>query len=92
MRARLNTLAEDTGGVNVNSIAGDTGAAAHIAQAFAAQSTNSDTGLIQNAATIRAKTDSLTFTKAGEVDANIQSVNDTTVTGVGTTVNPWRPT
>lgn len=91
LRARINTLAEDTGGVNINSIAGDTGAAAHLAQAFAAQNTNSDTGLIQNAATIRAKTDSLTFTVAGQVDSNIQSVNDTTVSGTGSSANPWGP-
>lgn len=39
---------------------------------------------------IKAKTDSLTFTKAGEIDANIQSVNDTTVTGNGG-VTPWGP-
>lgn len=91
LRARIDTLAEDTGGVNINSIAGDTGAAAHLAQAFAAQSTNSDTGLIQNAATIRAKTDSLTFTVAGQVDANIQSVNDTAVQGTGASTDEWRP-
>lgn len=32
---------------------------------------------------IKAKTDSLTFTKAGEVDANVQSINDVTITGNG---------
>jgi hypothetical protein len=40
---------------------------------------------------IKAKTDSLTFTVAGQVDANIQSVNDVTVNGVGTAGNPWGP-
>jgi hypothetical protein len=39
---------------------------------------------------IKAKTDSLTFTKAGEVDANIQSVNDVTVNGNGAGT-PWGP-
>lgn len=91
LRARINTLAEDTGGVNINAIAGDTGAAVHLAQAFAAQSTNSDTGLIANAAAIRNKTDSLTFTKAGEVDSNIQSVNDVTVNGTGAPTDEWGP-
>jgi hypothetical protein len=91
LRARINTLAEDTGGVNINSIAGDTGAAAHLAQAFAAQNTNSDTGLIQNAATIRAKTDSLTFTVAGQVDSNIQYVNDVQVNGTGASGDEWGP-
>lgn len=34
-------------------------------------------------AAIKAKTDSLTFTVAGQVDANIQSVNDVTIVGDG---------
>lgn len=40
---------------------------------------------------IKAKTDSLTFTVAGQVDANIQYVNDVQVNGVGTAGNPWGP-
>lgn len=32
---------------------------------------------------IKAKTDSLTFTVAGQVDANVQSINDVTITGDG---------
>src|SRR5690606_9980640 len=32
---------------------------------------------------IKAKTDSLTFTQAGQVDANIQSINDVAITGDG---------
>ena len=36
-------------------------------------------------AAVKAKTDSLTFTKAGEVDANTQSINDGEVTGDGKT-------
>lgn len=40
---------------------------------------------------IKAKTDSLTFTVAGQVDANVQYVNDVEVTGVGTEVSPWGP-
>lgn len=39
---------------------------------------------------IKAKTDSLTFTVAGQVDANIQSVNDVTVNGNGAGT-PWGP-
>jgi len=42
-------------------------------------------------ADIKAKTDSLTFTKANELDSNIQSVNDVTVTGTGTAEDPWGP-
>jgi hypothetical protein len=40
---------------------------------------------------IKAKTDSLTFTVAGQVDANVQSVNDTTLTGNGSALTPWGP-
>jgi len=39
---------------------------------------------------IKTKTDSLTFTKSGEVDSNIKSINGTTVTGDGG-VTPWGP-
>jgi len=41
-------------------------------------------------AAIKAKTDSLTFTVAGVVDANIQRINDVTVLGAGTSGNKWR--
>ena len=40
---------------------------------------------------IKAKTDSLTFTIAGQVDSNPKSVNDLALTGVGTAGNPWGP-
>lgn len=40
---------------------------------------------------IRAKTDSLTFTQAGNVDANIQYVNDTQIQGTGAVgSDEWR--
>lgn len=42
-------------------------------------------------AAIKAKTDSLTFTVPGQVDANIQSVNDVTVTGTGAPGDEWGP-
>lgn len=42
-------------------------------------------------AAIKAKTDSLTFTVAGQVDANIQYVNDVAVTGDGQTGTEWGP-
>lgn len=45
----------------------------------------SDTGAI------KAKTDSLTFTVAGQVDANIQYVNDVQVTGNGQAGTEWGP-
>jgi hypothetical protein len=40
---------------------------------------------------IKAKTDSLAFTVAGQVDANIQYVNDVAVSGVGSEADPWNP-
>lgn len=41
-------------------------------------------------AAVKAKTDSLTFTVAGHVDANLQLINDTELTGNGSTI-PWGP-
>lgn len=46
--------------------------------------------LAASIATIKAKTDSLTFTVAGQVDANIQYVNDVLVNGNGAGT-PWGP-
>ena len=43
------------------------------------------------AGAIQTKTDSLTFTVANQVDANIESVNGTTVAGSGTSADPWGP-
>jgi len=40
---------------------------------------------------IKAKTDPLTFTKANELDSNIQSVDGATITGSGTELDPWGP-
>lgn len=40
---------------------------------------------------IKAKTDSLTFTVAGQADANVQYVNDVQVTGTGASGDEWGP-
>lgn len=40
---------------------------------------------------IKAKTDSLAFTVANQIDANIRSVNGTTITGAGTAGSSWGP-
>jgi len=40
---------------------------------------------------VKVKTDSLTFTVAGQIDANIKSVAGTTVTGTGSEADPWGP-
>lgn len=58
---------------------------------LAAILTDTGTTIPADTAAIKAKTDELTFTKAGEVDSNGKSVNDTTVTGSGTDVDPWGP-
>lgn len=39
---------------------------------------------------IKAKTDDITFTKANEVDVNVQSMNDATLLGDGTNGDKWR--
>lgn len=39
---------------------------------------------------IKAKTDNLAFTVAGQVDANTKSMNDTTVNGTGIAADLWR--
>lgn len=44
-----------------------------------------------DATSIRAKVTALTFTVANQVDANIESVNATTVTGTGAAGNEWGP-
>ena len=41
-------------------------------------------------AAIQAKTDQLAFTVAGEVDANVKSMNDAEVLGTGTSSDKWR--
>jgi hypothetical protein len=52
----------------------------------------SDTTIISSdTAAIETKTDSLTFTVAGVVDANIQRVNDVAVTGTGANGDEWGP-
>ena len=44
-----------------------------------------------NVDAVKVKTDDLTFTKANELDSNIQSVDGTTITGSGTELDPWGP-
>jgi hypothetical protein len=78
----------------VATIVTQTGAAA-IRTAVGLASANLDTQLAKldtiddfldtEVAAIKAKTDSLTFTVAGQVDANVQRINDVTITGNGQT-------
>lgn len=54
-------------------------------------SVGSVTGLTaSDVGAIKAKTDSLTFTVAGQVDANTESINATTVLGTGAAGDLWR--
>lgn len=43
------------------------------------------------AAAIKAKTDSLTFTIAGRIDAQVKGVNASGISGSGTAADPWVP-
>lgn len=68
--------------------------AAGIRTAVGLASANLDTQLgtiDSNVDAVKAKTDSLTFTQAGNVDANIQYVNDVQVSGTGATGDEWGP-
>jgi len=82
------TLTKISAGVNVTSFS-DTG----IEGRLSIIASDTDTGLKTIPTTIQSKTDSLTFTVAGQVDANIQYVNDTQIQGTGDTGTPdtWRP-
>jgi hypothetical protein len=50
-----------------------------------AGATTNVSALATNVNAIKAKTDSLTFTQAGHVDANVQRINDVAITGNGQT-------
>lgn len=58
---------------------------------IAAILTDTGTTLDTNITAIKAKTDSLAFTVAGQVDSNVQYVNDIEVTGDGQTGTEWGP-
>jgi hypothetical protein len=81
IKERFDSMAEDTGGVNINAIAGDTGAASRLQQFAGAKL--SSTGMVD--------TGTLAGTRAGTIDANIVSVNETTVQGTGANGDEWRP-
>jgi hypothetical protein len=90
----------DTGAIAAAVWAGDTGLRDHITNVGTGLTnrlniiaSDVDTGLRTNTTAIKAKTDSLTFTVAGVVDANIEYVNATQIQGTGDTgtANTWRP-
>ena len=80
IKNRFDDLAEDTGGVTVNAILGDTGAASRLVQ-FA--NNLSATGQVD--------TGTLGGTKQGTIDSNITHVNETAVRGTGASGDEWRP-
>lgn len=76
-----------TGAVDADAIAADAVTEIQAGLALAADLATVDT--VVDA--IKVKTDSLTFTVAGQVDANIQYVNDTQIQGDGSVgTNEWR--
>lgn len=76
-----------TSGGAVSSVTAVTGSVGSVTGAV-----GSVTGLTaSDVAAIKAKTDSLNFTVAGQVDANIQYVNDVLVRGTGAAGNEWGP-
>lgn len=83
---------------NVDLLDGDTGAATHMQQAFAASSSVSatvtdlsDTGIVNRLSTIQTKTDKLTFDTGNELQVDIKKVAGVSVTGTGANNDEWRP-
>jgi hypothetical protein len=81
--------------VDANALTGGGGLdAAGVRNAVGLATANLDTQLstIDTAVdAVKVKTDPLTFTKANELDSNIQSVNDVTVAGTGAPGDEWGP-
>jgi len=67
------------------------GSFGEVATEVAAILVDTGTTLDGNITSIKAKTDSLTFTVANQVDSNIQYVNDVAVTGDGQAGTEWGP-
>ena len=72
IKDRFNDLAEDTGGVNINAIQGDTGAAGWLRAAFASGFT--DTGLNERLARIQSDVDTGLRTHIDDSDTGIKDV------------------
>lgn len=69
----------------------DTGLRAILQTTGVVVSAFSDTGVNDRLGDIQTKTDQLTFTQAGQVDSNVQYVNDVQVNGTGASGNEWGP-
>lgn len=80
-----------TDAIDADALAADAVTEIQSGLATAAALDTVDNFLDTEIAAIKAKTDSLTFTVAGQVDSNIQYVNDVAVTGTGAAGNEWGP-
>lgn len=80
-----------TDAIDADALAADAVSEIQSGLATAAALTTVDDFLDTEIAAIKAKTDSLTFTVAGQVDSNIQYVNDVLVTGNGQAGTEWGP-
>ena len=89
--ATITAAAIATDAIDADAIAADAVTEIQAGLATAAALTTVDDFLDTEIAAIKAKTDSLTFTVAGQVDSNIQYVNDVAVTGTGAAGNEWGP-
>lgn len=84
----VDDVKSDTAAVKTktDNLPSDPADASDIATSFTTVNTKLDTiddFLDLEVAAIKAKTDSLTFTVAGQVDSNVQRINDVTITGDG---------
>jgi hypothetical protein len=90
-------ILEDTGTTIPASITAlptdaDVNAACDTAISDAALATAANLAIVDTVVdAIKAKTDSLTFTAAGKVDANMKAINDHNVAGIGAAGDLWRP-
>lgn len=89
--SRMATYTQPTGFLSATFDAGTVATTTNIT-AGTITTVGSVTGLTaSDVAAIKAKTDSLTFTVAGQIDSNVQYVNDVQVQGTGATGNEWGP-
>lgn len=91
--ADASDIAAAFGTVNTNIYALNDLSEADIRNALGLASANLDTQLQtvdDNVDAVKAKTDQLTFTVAGQVDANAESMNGAQILGNGTSGNLWR--
>lgn len=90
MEARTLVSAGYATPTNITAASGVALTAAYDAAKTAATQTSVDTvDTVVDA--IKVQTDKLKFTVTNEVDANVQSVNDTALTGDGSVATPWGP-